>query len=65
MSLFEIVPLTVFISVASATTIASTTMAPTAAMRRIDENPMKTAIQAQLTVNTLSPGHLIVEDAFL
>lgn len=65
MSLFEIVRLAVFFLVASATTIVSTMMAPTAAMRRIDVNPMKTAIQAQLTVNTRSPGKVIVEDAFL
>lgn len=40
-------------------------MAPTAATSMMDVNTMKTAIQAQLTVNTRSPGKVTVEDTVL
>lgn len=65
MSLFEIVRLAVFCLAAFATTIVSITMALTAAASRIDVNAINTAVQAQLTVNTRSPGHVTAEDAFL
>lgn len=59
------VRLTVFPLAIFATTIVSTTMAPTAATRMVDVNTMNTVNQAQLTVYTLSPDQVTVDVTFL